>query len=361
MAETAQIYHVIPGDGGEIVMTDVGVFYIPINENNPLKPGSVSFRSITPEGSSAVKPIRVAEGVLYVNAGLSRITLVVGSGAATSVKPYTTLDVTKYHASLFSNLKSIAVTQGDGTFAERYIYSLDTSGRINCGLFDVSKNIIGWTPWNGAGFTTWLSALQSELTFTAIYPNPGGGQIVLIERLDDGYYLDALMPVNVIPPGFTPAPGSGPFWWFLNGSVMLMDQVTRVMGVYQIDGNGFIIPQNKAGEDLASLSLVGGQPWTDTYEPFIPQNGVGQTVGQRMKRRKIARWAISVIHATGFTIGDTVIPSYNMGEDATLAPPLREETVTGRKQGRDFDPRLILMKDTPGPFTLIEAGAEVTV
>jgi len=361
MAETAQIYHIIPGDGGEFVLTDVGAFYIPINENNPLKPGSVAFRPVTPEAASSVKPVRVAEGVLYVNAGLNRITLVAGSGATGSVKPYSTLDITTYHASLFSNLKAIAVTQGDGTFAERYIYALDAVGNMAVGRFDISKGWVGWTPWNGAGVPNWLSTLQSTLTFTDVYTVSDAPQITIIERLDDSYYLDSGLPVNNVPVGLQAPLGKGPLWWLPGGSVTLMDQGTRPLGTYQIDANGFIIPQFIGGEDLASATLVAGQPWTSTYEPFIPQNASGQTVGQRMKRRKIARWAISALHSSGFIVGDTRISTYRMGDDATLPPPLREETVTGRQQGRDFDPRLIVVKDTPGPFTLIEAGAEVTV
>ena len=54
------------------------------------------------------------------------------------------------------------------------------------------------------------------------------------------------------------------------GAVTLMDNVNRMMGTYQIDANGNIIPQGNAGENLASAQLVAGQPWTATLEPFAP-------------------------------------------------------------------------------------------
>jgi hypothetical protein len=49
-----------------------------------------------------------------------------------------------------------------------------------------------------------------------------------------------------------------------------------MMGTYQIDANGFIIPQNNGGENLLAATLVAGQPWTMTVEPFCPDASPGR-------------------------------------------------------------------------------------
>jgi hypothetical protein len=55
------------------------------------------------------------------------------------------------------------------------------------------------------------------------------------------------------------------------------------------------------------------------------------------------------------------VPTWNVGEDATQPPPLREEAQRWRPIGRAFDPRVAVIKDTPGPLMINELGIEVTI
>jgi len=118
--------------------------------------------------------------------------------------------------------------------------------------------------------------------------------------------------------------------------VTLMDQVTREMGTYQIDANGFIVPQNNGGENLAIASLVAGQPWTMTVEPFADDATPGADMHQRMLLRQISNVAVYVINSTGFmfatlfsakqtpaspALGTMMqfrrVPAWNIGDDPT--------------------------------------------
>lgn len=360
MSDTAQIYHVVVGDGGELIFTNIGVYYIPINEQNPLKPGSVVFKPISPEPSSAVHPIRIAEGVIYVSAGLNRIVVVIGTGATYSVKPYGVRDISTYHTDLFSNLKTLAVTQGDSSFPERYVYALDRAGNISVGRLELTSDTIGWTPWSGVGVTNYLSALQSTVTFCTSYTIPAATPQILVERLDNAHYLDAAVFVNSVPITLSPPAGKGPLWFWAGGSVRLIDLGTRDMGLYQVDVNGFIVPQFNAAENLASAQLVAGLPWTSTFEPFVPAMQPGTDVLQRMRKRRIAKASIYVLQSNGFTWGKRRVPPYNQGDNEEIAPPLREEAYDFRMLGRANDPRVQLIKDTPGPITILEIAMEVT-
>jgi hypothetical protein len=106
----------------------------------------------------------------------------------------------------------------------------------------------------------------------------------------------------------------------------------------------------------------------------------GQNMHQRVSKRRIARAAVSIEHATGFawvklysgpsganlpppgtmTVARRV-PNYNEGDDATLPPPLREVTDGFRPLGRANDPRIGIYKDTPGPILVLEVGMEVSI
>lgn len=355
----SRVLYVVAGpESSEFVFCDNGIYYIPISITNPLKPGSVQFSFLTRDGAAQVKPRAVASVLIYVGAGQTTVMSVLATGAQS--RPYETRNLSDLHSHLINSPIAIAVPTSAGTFPERYAYILNGDGTVATLKYQETsgqlQGVIGWTPHSGNGTVGWVAALNAEVIFTSTYFTRS-----LVEVLDDSLYLDAALPVNSIPAALTPPGGKGPLWWIPSQTVTLMDLGTRQMGLYQIDANGFIIPQFIGGEDLASAQLVAGQAWSSTFEPFIQQNQGGQTVGQRMKRRKIARWAVTVQHSTGFVAGNTRVPTYRIGDDATLAPPQREETITGRQQGRDFDPRWLLTKDTAGPLTISEFAAEMTV
>jgi hypothetical protein len=159
-----------------------------------------------------------------------------------------------------------------------------------------------------------------------------------------------------------------------------MDQATRNMGTYQVDANGFIVPQFNGGEDLTRLSLVAGQQWKMITEPFAPNVQPGADVGQRTKMRQIALLTVEVINSSGFllamlfsgkqspttpalgtVINDRRVPAYNTDEDATLPPILRETTETWPPPGSSYNPRVAIIKDTPGPLLIAEIGMEISV
>jgi hypothetical protein len=168
-----------------------------------------------------------------------------------------------------------------------------------------------------------------------------------------------------------------------NTTVFLIDQGTRFMGTYNIDANGFIIPQFIGSENLASSQLIAGQTWLALLEIWMPGATPGQSVRQRTLRRRISHMTADVSNSTGFVFvrgyarppttppanviaagnitGSRRIPYYYVGEDPSQPAPLREEMQRWRPIGRAFDPRMGIIKDTPGPLLVHEIGIEVTV
>lgn len=345
-------------ESSEFVFCDNGIYYIPISTTNPLKPGSVAFNLISRDGCSRVQPRAVQEVIVYIGSGGSSVMSLVAMGSYT--RPYETRNLSDQHSHLIVSPVAIAAPTSADTFPERYAYVLNSDSTIAVLKYQIGSRqllgTIGWTPWSGSAQVSWVSALNANVMFTSNYFG-----VNIVEVLDGTQYLDAAVLVNNPPPALVPSGGQGPLWWMPSQSVTLIDLGTRQMGVYQIDAQGFIVPQNIGGEDLASAQLVAGQAWTSTFEPFLPPVQGGQSVGQRMKRRKIAKWAVTANHGTGFVFADARVTAYRQDDDATQPPPLREETVTGRRMGRDYDPRVQLIKDVPGPLVLLEIGLDVTI
>jgi hypothetical protein len=271
-------------------------------------------------------------------------------------------------------------------FPERYVYILNGNGTVIQGKFDAENGMIkanttpGWVRDTGVGTVAWVSARGPNVMFTTTYAPGTATPVTIAELRDFNQYLDGAMAYNVIPVPFTPPGGKGPLWWLANGTCTVMDVGTRQLGLYVIDANGFLVPQNFGGENLASPQLIVGQAWTGTIEPFVPAPGPGQDIHQRMFRRKIVRTSCYVINSTGFlwarlfsgplrpggpalgTIMNTRrVTTYNQDDDPTQAPPLREGADLWRPSGRAYDPRIAIIKDTSGPITIAEVGLESTV
>lgn len=388
----SQVLFVQPGaESSEFIFCDNAVYYIPISPTVPLVPGSVTFTLLSQQGCQPnVRPQPIEQSIIYVKAGGAQIGAVQAPGAY--YRPYVVDHVSEYHSHLFTPSPPIAIAAPAAMvqFEELYVYILLANGSIvmakyaiRNGLIDIGpegKPKMGWLPWNGAGPSTWISAQGASVVFTTNYPTTGAGVVSVVETLDATQYLDAAILVNAVPSGIPTPGGKGPLWWLAGGSVTLIDQVTRMMGTYQIDVNGNIIPQFNGGENLASAQLVAGEPWTATLEPFVPDAQPGQSQHQRMFKRRVSRMAVYVSNSTGFllarlfsgpltpsspalgTIMNTYrVTTWNTGDNVEAPPPQREGAYRWRPLGRSFDPRVAVIKDTPGPLLIHEIGLETTI
>ncbi len=374
-----RVYHVVPGpESSEFVFTDRGLYYIPINASNPLKPGSVAFQLITSDGCARIQPRVLEEVIIYVTAGLVSVNAVLAPGAY--YRPFQTRSLTDYNNHLIRQPIGIAVPTDDGQYNERYFFVLNDDGTVAVAKVDVEngdvKPPIGWLLWTSAGEVDWVSCLGATVLFMAHYTDPARA---VVEQLDADVYLDSNLLVNTLPIAMAAPAAKGPLWWMPGGTVTLMDSL-RAMGTYNVDDDGNLIPQGYAGENLTAENLSAGQPWTSKLEPFITATPPGPDNLQRMRRRKMARIALYVRNSTGFlyqmlyagaerrngpAIGDVMserrIETWNQDDDPTQQPPLREETYVFKTLGRYYDPRIRFLKDTPGPIQILEIDTEVTV
>ena len=405
----SQVLFVEPGmESSEFIFCDNAIYYLPITVQNPLQPGSVAFTLLSAQGCSAnVRPQPAQQSILFVKAGGVEIGAVQAPGAY--YRPYVVDNVSEFHSHLFTGSPpvALAVPPAPSQFEENYAYVLLADGSmvvgkyaIRQGLLDVGpdgKPKIGWLPWTGDGEVEWISALGGDLILTTNYPASGGsgfsngyssgfgggGLVSVVETLDAMQPLDCALAVNALPTALAASGGKGPLWWLPSASVTLFDGA-RPMGTYQTDANGFIVPQFNGGENLASATLIAGQPWTSVLEPFVPDAPPGQSQHQRMFKRRVSRMAVYVSSSTGFlmarlfsgpitpataaaslalgTVMNTFrVTTWNIGDNVEAAPPLREEAYRWRPLGRSYDPRMAVIKDTPGPLIIHEIGLEASL
>lgn len=192
----SRVYHVMPG-ADEFVFTDQGVYYIPISESNPLRPGSVSFRLTPSPPASAVRPISTAQGLLYVGESLDAVVAIVGTGQ--TAQPYLARPASDLHEHLFEDVVCLAIENAP----DARVFALNADGSMAVGRYQPGKEWVGWVPWDGEGDVVWISALGAS-----VIAGCDRGTFTLVEQLDDDVYLDAHVLVNDIPTALSASAGS---------------------------------------------------------------------------------------------------------------------------------------------------------
>jgi len=376
------LYGLAGAQGSEFIFCDNAIYYIPIDQNTPLRPGSVAFNTLLSEGIQQVQPRPVQQSIVFLSAGSTQLKAVQAIGAYN--RPFIVDDISELHSHLLVSPVAIAAPGGSDQYEESYFYLANSDGTIVLCSYNIKNGVIdiptiGFLPWSGGTSATWISALKghSDVLVTGAYTLAGARSI--IEQVDSTQFLDAAFLYNSPPAALAGPVGTGPLWFIASGSVDVMDG-GRMMGTYQVDATGHLVPQNNAGENFLSATLTVGQAWTATLEPFIPAVQPGQDVNQRMRKRRVARFETYVQNSSGFTFcrlfGGTAtrtspaagtimqrrrIEAWNQDDDPTLTPPLREQAYSFRPIGRTHDPRFAIIKDTPGPLTILEIDVEVSV
>lgn len=363
---TAAIFELVPGQprvryvtGGpdEFVFTDRGVFYVPISETNPLKPGSVAFRRISPDGVGAMQPVATTDGICFMNTGLTRVMALLQVGATN--RPYSVQSISDYASHLIKTPICMAYASGDGQYPEQYVYLVNSDGTAAVGRVATDKKWVGWVPWSGTGTVEWVASLGSETLFTTKYV--GTNTQRLVETLDGTAYLDGQVLLNAAPTALAPPGGglTGPLWMFAGMTVDLADGL-RDLGQRSVDTTGAIV--TLAGDDFSAGTIIAGLTWSQSLEPFVPHAAEGPDFEQTLKIRRVRQVGVAVRRSVGFEFGNRTIPAYDWGQDpAAVQPTPKEQTFRFRRIGRDVDPRFSLTRSRPGTITVLEVSYEVTV
>ncbi|MGO1160445.1 hypothetical protein ACTOV4_00635 [Brucella sp. C7-11G] len=334
-----RVYHVV-GGYDQFAITDIGVFYIPISADNPLKPGSVEFRRVYSGEVSEVKPIQVTEGVLFVDSTRTGIYSISATGQ--TARPYVANELTQFHRSLFSEIKGIAASSGTPKAPTRQIFAINGDGSVVIGQYNVEGQYVGWLPWSGQGSVRSISAKLDDVVISSQYAG-ANGPLYVAEQVDPDMLFDSMVKVGTI--NLT----------FLAGTTV------------QVFADGFPAGSTVVGpagqitgfEAFSELWIGFGFDWHVT--PNLQDFEGGEAFGQRMRRRKVSRVMIKVRDTQEFQIGNRLLAGYVGGDDTGLPMPLRSDVFQYRELGRSFDPQFTIRQSVPGKFKLLELTTEVTI
>lgn len=365
-AATDAIFEFVPGNvrvrhvaGGpdQFVLSDKGVFYVPISESNPLAPGSVIFQKIGSLAAGSVAPVEMDQGVVFGGSGGNSIIAILPVGA--DQRPWELRDVSRYHAGLISSLRGLAVQAGGTDSAEQVLWAVNGDGTAVAGRPDPENEWIGFLPVEGVGAIKWISTFGSEVTFNTAY-DLGGSDSWVVERLNEDRYIDACIDIN------DPAPllagdeeaGQGPLWPYAGLTVDLMLGY-RYLGQREVDENGDLV--ELPGDDFSAAGIVAGFGFETRARQFVPNIDEGEAKGQRIARRRIRSAMITVRNATEFRFMGRTFAGFKASDAGEGDPPLWDMSFKARSLGRNYDPETVFEKTAPGPCEVLEMSGEVTV
>jgi hypothetical protein len=339
--DNCTVLHLVGGPD-QFVFTDLALYYIPISTGNPLKPGSVEFREISRDASSRIKPQPSTDGLVFINSARTRVMTMIGTGQA--ARPYIIDDLSERHSALFKRPVAMAVSSSDVSAPERYIYVVNEDGTMAVARYQQRREFVGWLPWDGVGRVLWIHAAgDGEVAMIVEYDAPDG-PVRLLEVEDDTVLTDATVNPDA-PAGLLV---NGMSYWLMQEGWPRGEGVVAA-GVFP---SGLPIVPGRS-------KLVGFHFQTEVM-PFVPQAPEGESRGQRMRRRRLARVATKFLRTQALEVGSMVIGFYRAGEDQGEEPPLREEVYRTRPLGRSFDPQFRIRTMVPGKFTLLEVTMEAT-
>ena len=369
------IFEYVPGDvsvemvmGGpdQFVLTDKGVYYIPISESSPLMPGSVAFRLVSPDSSSNIRPVWTPDGMVFVSRPqaqentVGRLLSMTPTGQ--TAQPYVVRDLSRYHSHLLTSPRAMAVVDPGMASPERMIWLVMDDGTAVAVRYNPEEEWVGWYPHEMHGLARGMTALgqrlmfrvEHDLTLDAGEGEEGEGEEgvdapenMAAEELSADHRLDTSILVDRTDLLMTFA-----------GHTLDLYGADRYLGQVTIGDDGSV-PQ--PGEDPIPGDAYVGFIFTPAATPFTPNVGEGESVQQRMRRRKISKALITVYESTGFNIGTKVIANYKAGESQDEAPPRRSTSYPWRSLGRSYDPQMPITQPIPGDLTIEEISMEVTV
>lgn len=361
-----QIFHVV-GGYDEFVVTDRGVFYIPISVGTPLQPGSVEFRPIFSSEIANIRPVEVTEGLIFVDKSQSGIYAISATGQ--TARPYIANEVNRYHRKLFNGVISIAVSSGTPVFPSRQIYAVNADGTVVVGQYNPDREYIGWMPWEGAGLVKSIAGTYGKVVMMSRYTF-GGVEYGIAEQIDYSLLCDAATTFSgADQTNFLALSSGAPLNLNNNAALNLEGIVTSFYAgkTVSVFAAGFYygeitVPISGVITGFSQYSEVTvGVGFNWFIEPLFTNFEGGQPVGQAEQRRKIANMMLTVRDTQEFQVGERIFGSYRGGENMEQPVPLRDETYRYRETGRSYDPSVRIQSTFPCAFKLIELTTRITV
>jgi hypothetical protein len=192
------IVNIFPGRNLQVFTTG-GEFFIPQNENDPIKPENIMLQKSTLHGSSKVKPVSVDGSTIFIESSGRVVRQFLFND---SERSYNAQSISLLSSQLIQQPVAMGVRQSRDVSPADYVYFVNSNGTIAVLNILRAEQLLAWSLFETQGVVEDLVVVGRDVYIeTKRTINNQEGR--LIEKLDRNYYLDAGILASTAQPQYT--------------------------------------------------------------------------------------------------------------------------------------------------------------
>lgn len=354
--------------GDLLLLADKGAYFVPARDNGVISPSTFNTVFIDEVGVSEIAPVKVNDGVVFVEASGERVSAVLLDGNVRlkwSVRAMTT-----FHNHLIKSPTRLCGPSLGSASAEKYMFVINGDGTLAAVSWQGSlrDEVVGFSPWETQGNFRSLSPIFGGY-WAVVERDIGGSTKRFLERFDDDAYLDCAIKASVA--------SSGTFL-SMNGDTLTMGGASLNMSpasllplagstvTYFADGwQGGEHEVNADGSVTDEPVVDGGWQVGFNFDAHLSPWPVELIDSPRIGMVKVRVMRVSVAFKGNAPLEiirngkSTRRGGHKAGEDLSMPPPVRDEIYRASVFGRRDQPEITYRKAGPGSFRILASTQEV--
>lgn len=354
--------------GDLILLADNGVYNVPARDNGVISPSTFNTVFIDNVGSSEIEPVKVDDGVVFVEASGEAVSAVVLDGNV--YLKWSVRDLTTFHSQLIKSPKRLCGPSLGSTSADKFMFVVNGDGTLAAVSWQQSirDENVGFAPWETQG--TFINVAPIFNGYWAIVDRQvQGGTVRFLERFSDDAFLDcAVESTGASALEFLQVNGST---LEVNGDdLAIRAPVAEHLAGATVafysngwDGGDFVV--NPDGTLPDEPVVTGPRQIGLNYEARLMPWPVEVIESERAGTltARVLQAIISVQNTLGFKARcnntTSQIEAYKAGDDLDLPPVPRTRVYRFAVYGNRDHPEIEFIKDRPGPFRVLATGQRV--
>lgn len=352
--------------GDLLLFADRGCYLVPNRDNGVITPATFNLVRFDERGANTVRPARVDDGVVFVDASGESINAALLGATNYGNLKWSVRSLSIFHDHLIRTPVKLCGPALSSPLAEKYLIVVNGDGTLAVASWSESfgSERIGFAPWTTAG--TFVSVSPVFSGYWAIVDRENGR---MLERFGTDAMLDACVQVtsstavqtlsvnddDLEVNGQTVIVRDAPVE-HLAGQTVAIGAADFYAGDFAVAGDGTVPDEpTLSGERQIGLRFtVRVQPW--------PRRII-ESAREGMVTVRIMRFSCVVQDTALFSVrtNRTTRPvgGYSFGDDLSVPPALRTKRYEFPIFGTRDHPEIEIIKDKPGRFRLLSMTQEV--
>lgn len=365
-----RLLHVV-NSGDILVFSDKGCYTIPIRNQNLLTPNTFSAFLFDDRGSSSIRPVRVNDGVVFVESNGENVSVALLDGNVQL--RWRVQSLTDMHNQLIKTPVSLCGPAIESSAPEKYVFVVNSDGTLAALSYNMSLNeqTIGVAPWDTDGEFKSIAPIFNE--YWALVDREIDGETVrYLETFQEDLRVDSARIVSTL--------GNEAESLTVNGSPLLVNgEELTVIGfdmehlpgkdIWLYEGRyvqgPLTVNDDGSIDDLPAIigTRQMGLNFVSEVEPW-PVEVVESARASSFIARCI-RFIVTVQDTDQFDIrcnnSTRTVGGYDFGDPLNQPPPGRTKSYQAPVFGRREYAELSVIKSKPAQFRILSMTQEVQV